>query len=55
MNYRIEDFKKVARGTATAEEMSEFYCVSKEAFINAMKRRGYKAGEKANGRKKFIR
>ena len=41
MKYNIKDFEKVANGKASVEEMSELYCVSREAFIRAMNKKGY--------------
>ena len=41
MKYNEKDFEKVIKKTATISEMSEFYGVSREAFILAMNRKGY--------------
>lgn len=41
MKYDDKDFEKVVKGKATINEMSEFYGVSREAFILAMNRKGY--------------
>jgi len=41
MKYNIKDFEKVADGKVSVEDMSEFYGVSRTAFILAMNRSGY--------------
>lgn len=41
MKYDIKDFEDVIKGKVSIQYMSEYYKVSKEAFIKAMNRKGY--------------